>query len=92
MYHLNFSRRFKKDYKKIRKNSLFQKERFEKILSLLLSEQSLPIQYRNHALTAEYIGYFECHIQPDILLVYEIDQVQKMIYLIRIGSHSELFG
>ncbi len=92
MHGLSFSNHFKKDYKKIKKNPHFQKDRFEKLLSLLLLGQSLSEQYKNHRLSAEYAGYFECHIQPDILLIYEVDRVKKIIYLVRIGSHSELFG
>ena len=63
----------------------------DNVIDMLRQGQTLDIKYRDHALTGNYKGARECHIEPDWLLVYEIygDVLVLMIY--RIGSHSELF-
>lgn len=60
---------------------------------LRLSENELPIPaiYKPHMLTSDYAGCMECHIQGDFLLIW-IDQLTNDIDLVRLGSHSELFG
>ena len=79
-YEVQFTNQFKKDLDKL----------FE-IINILADGGTLDIKYRDHALTGNYKGARECHIEPDWLLVYEIygDVLVLMIY--RIGSHSELF-
>ena len=57
----------------------------------LLKHGHLPYSYRAHKLNGQYDGLWECHIKSDLLLVYEIDDVDKVITLNDIGSHSELF-
>lgn len=45
-----------------------------------------------HKLTGNYSGYFECHIEPDLLIIWlQYDEERKEIYLVRLGSHAELF-
>lgn len=51
--------------------------------------KKLPEKYRDHSLAGDYHGYRECHIKPDVLLIYRTDE--QCLYLARIGSHSELF-
>ena len=51
----------------------------------------LALKYRDHALTGDYIGYRECHIQPDWLLIYCIDHGKLILTPARTGSHSDLF-
>ena len=46
---------------------------------------------RDHSLTGDYIGFRECHIQPDWLLVYRVDDEELMLFLSRTGTHSDLF-
>lgn len=92
MYTIKNSIRFRKDYKKIRRNAKFDKNRLEFFLTALVKNKPLDSVYRNHKITGEYEGCFECHICPDILLIYKINQASEIIYLVRIGSHSEIFG
>ena len=77
-YEVQFTNQFKKDLKLAK-------------INILADGGTLDIKYRDHALTGNYKGARECHIEPDWLLVYEIygDVLVLMIY--RIGSHSELF-
>ena len=63
----------------------------ETVLNLLAEGSPLPEKYRNHTLTGNYAGCSECHIRPDWLLVYEYDEEILYLYLIRTGSHSDLF-
>ncbi|HAP5041259.1 TPA: type II toxin-antitoxin system YafQ family toxin, partial [Enterococcus faecalis] len=58
---------------------------------LLQEQQTLPLKYKDHELTGNYIGTRECHIEPDWLLIYKIDGDKLILTLARIGSHSELF-
>ncbi|MBA3722086.1 MAG: type II toxin-antitoxin system YafQ family toxin [Parachlamydiaceae bacterium] len=80
--------RFKKDFKKYQHNQTIIDE-LDKIIGLLRDKKKLPEKYKDHALSGDYVGFRECHVKPDVLLVYDFDD--KFIYLIRLGSHSELF-
>lgn len=60
------------------------------IIDLLLKELPLPLKYRNHKLIGNYSGCFECHIEPDWLLIYKKTDSHEII-LVRTGTHSDLF-
>lgn len=60
------------------------------IVRLLAADEALPERNRDHALTGDWIGFRECHIRPDLLLIYE-KEGQDVLRLVRLGSHSELF-
>ena len=62
------------------------------VIKLLARGERLPEKYSDHALRGEYQGCRECHIQPDWLLVYEQDDKDLYLYLIRTGTHSDLFS
>lgn len=61
------------------------------ILKLLLVDQPLPENNRDHALSGDWTGYRECHVKPDLLLIYRKPD-DDTLRLARFGSHSELFG
>lgn len=61
------------------------------VLQTLREEQALEEKYRDHALTGNYIGFRECHIQPDWLLVYAINKEELILTASRTGNHSDLF-
>lgn len=81
---------FKKDLKRIKKRGLAL-SKLEAVLDCLLEEQTLDPKHRDHALVGNYIGFRECHIEPDWLLVYAIDKGQLILTASRTGSHSDLF-
>ena len=81
---------YKKDYKRIRNNAQKVKD-LKEILKKLMNEEPVPAEYLPHKLTGNYKGCMECHIQNDFLLIW-IDEVNDIIELVRLGSHSELFG
>ena len=90
MKKLRPSTHYKKDLKRIRNNPKKAAELL-KILQLLENELPIPDTYRPHLLTNDYTGCMECHVQGDFLLIW-IDQTTDEIDLLRLGSHSELFG
>ena len=61
------------------------------VVALLVSDQVLPENHRDHALSGDWVGYRECHIKPDLLLIYRKPGAGTL-RLARLGSHSELFG
>lgn len=90
MLTLKYVSRFKKDIKKYQHHISLLDE-LNAVIKLLLHQKKLPEKYRDHLLTGNYLGIRECHVKPDILLLYWIDEEGKLLYLERIGSHSELF-
>jgi mRNA interferase YafQ len=60
------------------------------IVTLLANDQPLPEEYRDHALVGNWRGHRECHLKPDLLLIYRKPN-GEVLQLIRLGSHSELF-
>lgn len=61
------------------------------VLMDLASDQALAPRYRDHELTGDWAGYRECHLKPDLLLIYR-KIGEDLLTLARLGSHSELFG
>ena len=60
-------------------------------MDILAEQKKLEDKYRDHGLSGEYKGFRECHIEPDWLLVYRIDEDVLELFLFRTGSHSDLF-
>ena len=63
----------------------------EEVVSILEEKGKLPEKYKPHVLKGNFKGLYECHIQPDWLLIWQLEQEIKLISLIRTGSHSDLF-
>ncbi len=84
------SNRFKKDLKLAAKRGLDLAE-LETVVNRLAAQQPLPDKNRDHSLTGDYIGFRECHIRPDWLLVYRVDGEDLVLFLFRTGSHTDLF-
>ncbi len=80
----------KKDFKKIKKRG-YDISRLEKIVELLANEVPLPEQFKDHNLSGNYNGFRECHIAPDWLLIYQVNNNELVLVLSRTGSHSDLF-
>ena len=82
--------RFQRDLKRIQKRG-YDISLLTAIIKKLANGESLPEKNRDHNLSGDYSGCRECHITPDWLLVYEIDNGELILYLTRTGSHSDLF-
>lgn len=91
MYTLFLSNRCKKSLLKIEKHKKFRRKIFDTVVEMLLTGERLPKKYREHKLSGEYEGCYECHVQNDVLLIYYFDDGKCVLYAIDIGTHSELF-
>ena len=89
-YEVRFTNQFKKDIKLAKKQGKNIDKLFS-VVDILASGEALPAKYRDHDLSGDYRGCRECHIEPDWLLIYEIDNGLLILVLNRVGSHSELF-
>ena len=69
----------------------YNPKHLETVLDILCTEQTLPPKYRDHSLSGNYEGHRECHITPDWLLIYKIEQNILTLTLTRTGTHSDLF-
>lgn len=90
-YKLIPSKKYKKDLKKLVKSGAFDIARLEKILEILQFGKNLPKNYRDHELKGNLIGFRECHVYPDLLLVYRKIEDKLILNLLRLTSHSHLF-
>lgn len=72
-------------------NAALDLDALNAIVDQLAAGQPLPDKNRDHALTGDYIGFRECHIRPDWLLVYRVDGEDLILFLFRTGSHTDLF-
>jgi len=88
MLTLDCERIFLKELEKLRKRGKDPEKLFQ-VVDLLIKGKPLPAKNRNHKLHGEFKGLWECHIEPDWLLVYDKTPIE--IILIRTGTHSDLF-
>lgn len=90
MLKIRYRNKFKKDLKKVLSQG-HKIDELQVVLDLLVQQTSLPEKYCDHALIGNYIGYRECHIRPDWLLIYKVENDVLTLTLTRTGSHSELY-
>jgi mRNA interferase YafQ len=84
---------FRRDFKREKKGP-YRRDidlLISEIVTLLSDDESLPQRNRDHALSGEWSDHRECHIKPDLLLIYRKPD-DLVLQLVRLGSHSELFG
>ncbi|NYT77776.1 type II toxin-antitoxin system YafQ family toxin [Alcaligenaceae bacterium] len=84
---------FKRDYKRESKgrHRATLDDTLKSVLILLATDQPLETRHRDHDLSGDWAGYRECHVKPDLLLIYRKSDPDTL-RLARLGSHSELFG
>ena len=90
-YEVRFTRQFKRDLKLAKKQGKDLNKLYN-VIEQVANGETLDEKYRDHDLRGEYEGSRECHVEPDWLLVYEIQGDVLVLMLYRLGSHSELFG
>ena len=90
MLNIVASNQFKKDLKLAAKRGL-QVEKLRDVVNTLAQQKPLDEKYRDHGLTGNYRGFRECHIEPDWLLVYRVNEAELELFLFRTGSHADLF-
>lgn len=91
MPQIHFSKRFTKNLRKLNRSGKFNDVKLEKILELLARGLPLGQNQKDHQLTGNMQNFRECHIENDMLLIYEEFKSENRIKLIDIGSHSDLF-
>lgn len=81
----------KRDYKRELKgpHRAMLEDDFREVLKLLVTDQPLPERYRDHTLTGNWREFRDCHIKPDLVLIYQKPDDKRLV-LARLGSHSEL--
>ena len=89
MLNLNQSNKFKKDYKLCKKRG-YHMDLLQSVINTLRIPEPLPAKNKDHSLSGNFVGKRECHISPDWLLIYQI--IGNELYLVRTGTHSDLFG
>ena len=83
--------KFKRDYKRAMKRGL-DMSRLDEVIRTLAAGRELAVAHRDHALGGEWRGHRECHVQPDWLLIYYVDDELLVLTLTRTGTHADLFG
>ena len=89
-YDVIFTPTFKKDYKLAQKRG-FDLSLLQEVVTMLANGEPLPEKYHDHSLIVNYRNCRECHIKPDWLLIYQIDNDELILFLMRTGTHSDLF-
>ena len=87
-YNVNFTKSFIKDYKKLQTKD---KDLTDALIDKLATGQPLESKHKDHALSGNLQGFRECHIKPDLLLIYELCDDILQLNALRVGSHSKLF-
>ncbi|HIU84449.1 MAG TPA: type II toxin-antitoxin system YafQ family toxin [Candidatus Aphodousia gallistercoris] len=90
MYNIRATTKFQKDLKRLKKRG-YDLSLLTTVIKKLASGEPLPEKHRDHKLSGDFAGCRECHVMPDWLLIYEVDGDELILYLLRTGSHSDLF-
>lgn len=90
MLDIVLSNQFKKDLKLAVKRG-YDVNLLDEVVTKLANREQLAEKYKDHNLTGKYAGFRECHLQPDWLLVYRVEENELILFLSRTGTHSDLF-
>ena len=90
-YIVKATTQFKKDYKLAVKRKL-DISLLDDVIRMLSRGESLPEKNKDHSLSGNWVGHRECHILPNWLLIYRIEDNVLVLTLSRTGTHSDLFG
>lgn len=88
-YKIDFSKKFRRDYKKIANKPIAHE--VDKVIEQLAQDKSLEARHRDHALKGDFAGCRECHVRPYLLLVYKKQKDILLLTCVRLASHSDLF-
>ena len=90
MLEILFTTQFKRVYTLAQKRGVDVEELF-KVIEMLQKQEHLPPEKKDHILHGNYKGYRECHVRPDLLLIYKIKDKELELVLFRTGTHSDLY-
>lgn len=91
-YQVRLTNRFKKHLKLIAKRNIDNVRKINDTVKMIENGETLPERYCDHELKGEFAGNRECHVLPDLLLIYRIYENILILELVDIGTHSDLFG
>lgn len=93
MFEIVASSKFLKDLKLLKKRSLSDWHLLQNLIEVLAENghKGLSQKYRPHKLSGNYKGYWECHVKPDLLLIWDENEQINLLELVRTGTHSDLF-
>lgn len=91
MLKIRRTNQFKRDVKRLAKSGSKDMSKLKDVIVKLVNEEKLDPKFRNHPLKNNWLGFLECHISPDWLLIYRINKDTEELELARTGSHPELF-
>ena len=86
-----FKTQFSRDLKRAAKQGKDLKK-IATVIDWLCEQKPLPPSLRDHPLKGKYAGYRDCHVEPDLVLIYRIDHGQLQLVCLRLGTHADLFG
>lgn len=94
MYQIVYAKKFAKAYTKLVKGGLKKsvQRQIAETIDLIATGKRLPQAYRDHQLHGEFAQYRECHVQGDLLLMYQIVDEELVVLMLNIGSHNDLFN
>lgn len=91
-YELKLTKQFKKHLKLIAKRNIANVKKIHEVVDVLQKGEKLPERFCDHELKGDYKGNRECHVLPDLLLIYKICENVLILTLVDTGTHSDLFG
>ncbi len=91
MYSLDYTGKFKKDLKRCQKRG-YDMNLIREVIVFMEEHGQAPEENKPHKLQGKLLGYWECHIEPDWLLIYDIQDSIRLITLARTGTHSDLLS
>jgi len=91
MYIPDFRNQFHKDYRRCLKRGL-PEGAIKQVMGKIVAGEPLPTRCRLHKLSGEWADCWECHVKPDWLLLWIVDEEVKRVEFVRTGTHSDLFG
>ena len=91
-YNLRITKRFKKHLKQIAKRNIDNVRKIHDVVNSLQKGEILDIRFKDLALIGNWTGHRECHVLPDLLLIYKIEENILILELVDTGTHADLFG
>lgn len=88
-YNIKVTKSFKQELKKAKKRG-FDLRNLERVINKLADGEMLEEKYKDHELIGRYKGYRDCHIEPDWILIYKIENSMLLLILLDTGTHSDL--
>jgi len=90
MFSITYTTQFKKDYKRVEKRN-YKLSLLKTVVEQIVNNHPLPQRYHAHQLKGHYKDCWECHILPDWLLIWQVDEAENTITFVRTGTHADLF-